>query len=44
MNGALQKPTGLCFNAKTTSIEVIKGIDFTGTVPIVTGANTGLKP
>lgn len=41
-NGALQKPIGSGFNAKSTSTEVIKGIDLTGKTAIVTGGNTGI--
>lgn len=41
-NGALQKPIGSGFNAKSTSTEVIKGIDLTGKITIVTGGNTGI--
>jgi NAD(P)-dependent dehydrogenase (short-subunit alcohol dehydrogenase family) len=41
-NGALQKPTGSGFNAKSTSTEVIKGIDLTGKIAIVTGGSTGI--
>lgn len=40
--GALQHPIGSGFNAKSTATEVIKGIDLTGKVAIVTGGNTGI--
>jgi NADP-dependent 3-hydroxy acid dehydrogenase YdfG len=40
--GALQKPVGSGFNAKSTTSEVIKGIDLTGKTAIVTGGNTGI--
>lgn len=41
-NGALQQPIGSGFNAKSTSIEVIKGINLSGKIAIVTGGNTGI--
>src|SRR5690606_10667644 len=40
--GALQQPIGSGFNAKSTSREVIKGIDLVGKNAIVTGGNTGI--
>lgn len=40
--GALQKPIGSGFNATSTSKEVIKGIDLTGKIAIVTGGYAGI--
>lgn len=40
--GALQHPVGSGFNAASTASEVIKGIDLTGKIAIVTGGNAGI--
>ncbi|WP_439555834.1 SDR family NAD(P)-dependent oxidoreductase [Dyadobacter sp.] len=40
--GALQQPLGSGFNAASTASEVISGIDLTGKIAIVTGANAGI--
>lgn len=40
--GALQHPLASGFNAKSTSSEVIKGINLTGKIAVVTGGNTGI--
>lgn len=40
--GALQQPIGSGFNATSTTREVIKGIDLSGKIAIVTGGNTGI--
>ncbi len=40
--GALQKPIGSGFNAQSTTSDVIKGIDLTGKIAIVTGGNAGI--
>ena len=40
--GALQKPIGSGFNATSTTNDVIKGIDLSGKIAIVTGGNTGI--
>ena len=40
--GALQKPLGSGFNARSTASDVIKGISLKGKTAIVTGGNTGI--
>ncbi|MBC9794697.1 SDR family NAD(P)-dependent oxidoreductase [Sinomicrobium weinanense] len=40
--GALQKPIGSGLNAASTTSDVIKGIDLTGKMAIVTGGYTGI--
>mgnify|MGYP006188833825 FL=1 len=40
--GALQQPLASGFSATSTASEVLKGIDLTGKVAIVTGGNTGI--
>lgn len=41
-NGQMQKALGSKFNASSTASEVIKGIDLSGRIAIVTGGNTGI--
>ncbi|CAM4023144.1 NAD(P)-dependent dehydrogenase, short-chain alcohol dehydrogenase family [Pedobacter westerhofensis] len=40
--GALQQPIGSGFSAASTTSDVIKGIDLTGKIAIVTGGSTGI--
>ncbi|MEJ0056118.1 MAG: SDR family NAD(P)-dependent oxidoreductase [Bacteroidota bacterium] len=41
-NGKLQKSIGSGFNGRSTAAEVIKNIDLTGKIAIVTGGNAGI--
>ncbi len=41
-HGALQQPIHSGFNARSTTTEVIKDINLTGKIAIVTGGNTGI--
>lgn len=41
-NGKLQQPLRSGFDGKSTSADVIKGIDLTGKIAIVTGGNAGI--
>jgi NAD(P)-dependent dehydrogenase (short-subunit alcohol dehydrogenase family) len=41
-SGTIQKPIGSGFNAASTSTDVIRGIDLTGKIAIVTGGYTGI--
>jgi NAD(P)-dependent dehydrogenase (short-subunit alcohol dehydrogenase family) len=40
--GSLQQPTGSGFGATSTASDVIKGINLTGKIAIVTGGNSGI--
>jgi NAD(P)-dependent dehydrogenase (short-subunit alcohol dehydrogenase family) len=40
--GAMQKPLGSGFDATSTANDVIRGINLTGKIAIVTGGNTGI--
>jgi len=40
--GTLQQPLNSGFDAKSTTIDIIKGINLTGKIAIVTGGNTGI--
>ena len=41
-SGKLQRPIGSGFNAASTASDVIKGINLSGKVAIVTGGNAGI--
>jgi NAD(P)-dependent dehydrogenase (short-subunit alcohol dehydrogenase family) len=41
-NGQLQRPVSSGFDASSTASDVIKGIDLTGKIAIVTGGNAGI--
>ena len=41
-NGSLQKRLDSGFNSRSTAVEIIKGIDLSGKIAIVTGGNTGI--
>lgn len=41
-NGQLQQPVGSGFSSASTAQEVIRGIDLTGRIAIVTGGNAGI--
>ncbi len=41
-NGVLQQPINSGFNARSTASDVIRGIDLTGKIAIVTGGNAGI--
>lgn len=40
--GALQQPVGSGFHAKSTTTQVINGVNLSGKIAIVTGGNTGI--
>lgn len=41
-NGRLQRPIGSGYDARSTATEVLKGIDLSGKVALVTGGNAGI--